>query len=162
MPARPFGAIAIVIAFAMTSCSPAYDAETRDGLRAHVVTVSEASAAGNWQAAIDELDAMTSDLAAAREDGRIDEDRFEAIVSAMEIVRLDLEAAIAAAADEAERQRLIAEQAQLQQQLQELQDQGGGATDDGGNGDSGNGDSGKGEKEKGEKDKGDKEKGDDR
>jgi hypothetical protein len=160
MRARSLGVVAIVVALSMTSCSPAYDTETRDGLRAHVVTVSEASAAGNWQAAIEELDAMTSDLAAAREDGRIDDDRFEAIASAMEFVRLDLEAAIAAAADEAERQRLIQEQAQLQQQLQQLQDQGGGATDDGVEG--GNGDADKGEKDKGDKDKGDKEKGDDR
>ncbi|TYL54225.1 hypothetical protein [Agromyces mariniharenae] len=144
MRPHPLGLVAIVVAFTMTACSPAYDAETRDGLREHVVTVSEASAAGDWQAAIDELDVMTAELATAREDGRVDDDRFEAIVGAMELVRLDLEAAIAAAADEAERQRLIEEQARLQQQIEELQDQG----DD------------KGEKGKG--DKGDKEKDDDR
>ena len=142
MRPHPLGLVAIVVAFTMTACSPAYDAETRDGLREHVVTVSEASAAGDWQAAIDELDVMTAELATAREDGRVDDDRFEAIVGAMELVRLDLEAAIAAAADEAERQRLIEEQARLQQQIEELQKQG----DD----------------DKGEKGKGDREKDDDR
>lgn len=145
MRPHPLGLVAIVVVSTLTACSPAYDAETRDGLREHVVSVSEASAAGNWQAAIDELDVMTADLATAREDGKVDDDRFEAIVAAMELVRLDLEAAIAAAAEEAERQRLIEEQARLQQQIEELQNQG----DDGGDG-------------KGEKGKGDKEKDDDR
>ncbi|MFE6254806.1 hypothetical protein [Agromyces sp. NPDC057865] len=138
------GIIAIFVAFTMTSCSPAYDAETRESLRAHVVTVSEASAAGDWQTAVDELDAMTADLAEAREDGKVDDERFEAIDSAMEFVRLDLEAAIAAAADEAERQRLIEAQAQLQQQIAELQDQGQGTGgDEGGKGGKGKGDKGK-------------------
>ncbi|NUT57382.1 MAG: hypothetical protein HOQ00_00840 [Agromyces sp.] len=145
MRPHPLGLVAIVVVSTLTACSPAYDAKTRDGLREHVVSVSEASAAGNWQAAIDELDVMTADLATAREDGKVDDDRFEAIVAAMELVRLDLEAAIAAAAEEAERQRLIEEQARLQQQIEELQNQG----DDGGDG-------------KGEKGKGDKEKDDDR
>lgn len=145
MRPHPLGLVAIVVVSTLTACSPAYDAETRDGLREHVVSVSEASAAGDWQAAIDELDVMTADLATAREDGKVDDDRFEAIVAAMELVRLDLEAAIAAAAEEAERQRLIEEQARLQQQIEELQNQG----DDGGDG-------------KGEKGKGDKEKDDDR
>ncbi|MGW4929917.1 hypothetical protein ACWEOH_12255 [Agromyces sp. NPDC004153] len=142
MRPHPLGLVAIVVAFTMTACSPAYDAETRDGLREHVVTVSEASAAGDWQAAIDELDVMTAELATAREDGQIDDDRFEAIVGAMELVRLDLEAAIAAAADEAERQRLIEEQARLQQQIEELQKQG----------DDDKGEKGKGDKEDTEKD----------
>ena len=150
----PLGVIAILVAFTMTSCSPAYDAETRESLRAHVVTVSEASAAGDWQTAVDELDAMTAELAEAREDGKVDDERFEAIASAMEFVRLDLEAAIAAAADEAERQRLIEAQAQLQQQIAELEDQGQGTGgddegDNGGKGDKG----GKGEKGKGDKGK---------
>jgi len=142
MRTRPLGLIAVIVAFTMTACSPAYDAETRDGLREHVVSVSEASAAGDWQAAIDELDVMTASLATAREDGKVDGERFDSIVAAMELVRLDLEAAIAAAADEAERQRLIEEQQRLQQQIDELQTQG----------------DGKGEKGKG---KGDKDKDDD-
>ena len=66
MRSHLLGFIAIVVASTMTACSPAYDAETRDGLREHVVTVSEASAAGDWQAAIDELDVMTAELDTAR------------------------------------------------------------------------------------------------
>jgi len=131
MRTRPLGLIAVIVAFTMTACSPAYDAETRDGLREHVVSVSEASAAGDWQAAIDELDVMTANLAKAREDGKVDGERFDSIVAAMELVRLDLEAAIAAAADEAERQRLIEEQQRLQQQIEELQTQGDGKPDKG-------------------------------
>jgi len=131
MRTRPLGLIAVIVAFTMTACSPAYDAETRDGLREHVVSVSEASAAGDWQAAIDELDVMTASLAKAREDGKVDGERFDSIVAAMELVRLDLEAAIAAAADEAERQRLIEEQQRLQQQIEDLQTQGDGKPDKG-------------------------------
>jgi len=131
MRTRPLGLIAVIVAFTMTACSPAYDAQTRDGLHEHVVSVSEASAAGDWQAAIDELDVMTANLAKAREDGKVDGERFDSIVAAMELVRLDLEAAIAAAADEAERQRLIEEQQRLQQQIEDLQTQGDGKPDKG-------------------------------
>lgn len=142
------GAIVVAATLAFTACAPAYDDDTRDGLREYVVTVSEASAAGDWPAALAALDGMATDVQAAREAGKLDDDRFETITLAMELVRQDLETAIAAAEDEAERQRLQEEQARLEQQITELQDQstnGGEQSDDGGGKDKG--------KEKG-KDKG--------
>ena len=148
MRPHPLGVIAILVAFALTSCTSSYDTETRESLRARVVTVSEASAAGDWQAAIDELDVLTAELAEEHENGKVDDERFDAIASAMELVRLDLETAIAAAADEAERQRLIEEQARLQQQIEELQNQGGGTDGGDEDGKGGTGETGKGDKGK--------------
>ena len=131
-----FAAIfALLAAFALSGCAPAYDQETADGLREHVVTISEASAAGDWQTAITELDTLASGAAAAREAGKLDSERFEKIALAMELVRQDLEAAVAAAEDDAERQRLQEEQARLQEQIDQLQNQG----DDGENGTGGEG-----------------------
>ena len=116
-------AVAVTAALALASCAPNYDAATRDGLRQHVVAVAEASAAGDWNAALSGLDVMAAQLSDARAAGKIDEERFDSILLAMELVRQDLATAIAAAADAAERQRLIDEQARLQEQIAELQDQ---------------------------------------
>lgn len=116
-------AVAVAASVTLTACtSPTYDVSTRGDLRQHVLTVAEASAAADWQAALTALDAMATKLAAAHEEGRVSEERFETIVLAMELVRQDLDAAIAAAADEAERVRLIEEQARLQEQIDRLQD----------------------------------------
>jgi len=116
-------ATTVVAALMLTSCAPAYDEATRDDLRSRVVAVSEASAGGDWQGAIDGLDALSKQVEEARDDGRLDDGRFESITHAMELVRQDLEVAIMAAAAEAERQRLEAEQAALQDQLTQLQAQ---------------------------------------
>ena len=118
-------AVAVVVAatFAIASCSPSYDAATRDGLRQHVVAVAQASAAGDWDAAIQDLDVMAAQLSDAREAGRLSDDRFNAILLAIELVRHDIDEAIAAESDAAERQRLIDEQARLQQQIAELETQ---------------------------------------
>jgi hypothetical protein len=66
---------------------------------------------------------MSAQLSDARAAGKIDEERFDSILLAMELVRQDLDTAIAAAADAAERQRLIDEQARLQEQIAQLQEQ---------------------------------------
>ncbi|MFE6257330.1 hypothetical protein [Agromyces sp. NPDC057865] len=129
-------ALAAVAALALSSCSTSYDQETKDGLRQHVVTVSEASAAGDWPTAIAELDALASEAAAAYKAGKIDDDRLENITLAMELVRQDLDSAIAAAEQEAERIRLQEQQAQLQGQIDQLQaetDSNSGPEDDPGN-----------------------------
>ena len=118
--------IAVAAVIALSSCAQAYDDATRQSLRQHVVAVSQASAAGDWQGAVAGLDVLAADLSAARDAGKVDAERFDSIVAAMEVVRSDLNAAIAAAEDEAERQRLLEEQAQLQQQITELQNQGAG------------------------------------
>src|SRR5918995_2890693 len=119
----PAAIVAAAAAMSLASCAPNYDVATRDGLRQHVIAVAEASAAGDWNAALSGLDVMGAKLSDARAAGKIDEERFDSILLAMELVRLDLDTAIAAAADAAERQRLIDEQARLQEQIAELQDQ---------------------------------------
>jgi ABC-type phosphate transport system auxiliary subunit len=148
-----FAAIfALLAALALSGCAPAYDQGTADSLREHVVTISEASAAGEWQIAITELDALGTEAAKAREAGKLESERFEKISLAMELVRQDLEAAIAAAEDDAERQRLQEEQARLQEQIDQLRnpgDGGGGGDEEGGNG----GDKGKNEDKRGGKGK---------
>jgi hypothetical protein len=107
----------------LSSCAaqPEYDPATAAGLRQHVVTVSSASAAGDWAGAAAALDAMTAEVDAARADGRIDEERLDSIVLAMELVRQDLRMAIDEAEDAAEQQRLEEEQAALQAQLDQLE-----------------------------------------
>lgn len=123
--------VALLAALALSGCGPVYDQETADGLREHVVTISEASAAGDWQSAVTELDILAKEAAKAREAGKLDSERFEKIALAMELVRQDLEAAIAAAEDDAERQRLQEEQTRLQEQIDQLQNQGSGSEEEG-------------------------------
>ncbi len=143
--------VAVTVALTLGSCaSPAYDAATRDGLRQHVLTVAEASAAGDWPTAVAGLDAMADELSTARDEGRIGEERFDTIRLAMEVVRQDLDDAIAAAADEAERQRLLDEQARLQEQIAQLQEQQDDGNDGGNDGRDGNDDDKKGDDKKGE------------
>ncbi|WP_173921445.1 hypothetical protein [Agromyces sp. Marseille-P2726] len=166
------GAIAAVLA--LSACAPTYDQETQQSFRRQVVAVSKASAAGDWQGAVTQLDVLSEELTAARADGKVDEERFNQIVTAMDLVRMDLQAAITAAAHEAERQRLQEQQAQLEQQLQDVQSQlqqqldqlqhqssgsggddesdGDGPKDKGGKGPKDKGDKGKGKDGKGEKD----------
>jgi hypothetical protein len=85
------------------------------------VTVSTASAAGDWAGALAALDAMTAEVDEAQSDGRIDPERMESILLAMELVRQDLQMAIDEAEDAAEQQRLQEEQAALQAQLDQLE-----------------------------------------
>jgi hypothetical protein len=160
MRAGPITAVMLSATLALSACAPQYDESTRADLRAQVVAVSTPSAAGDWPAATAALDELATEVTRARRDGRLDDQRFAAIVSAMELVRQDLEAAVAAAESEAERQRLEAEQAQLQEQIEQLQAEqsdpgpapapapkggGGGGEDDKGGKDDEGGKEGKGE-----------------
>jgi hypothetical protein len=144
-------AVAIIATFSLVSCAAGYDEATKDNLRERVVAVAEASAAGDWQAALNGLDAMAAELSDARAEGKVSEERFDTIVLAMELVRQDIDAAIAAAVDAAEEQQLLEEQARLQEQIAQLQEQ-----QNQGNGDGNQGnDDNKGEEDKsGEEDKG--------
>lgn len=116
-------AVAVTATLILTSCAAGYDDATKDDLREHVVAVAQASEAGDWQAALDGLDAMAAELSDARAAGKVSDERFDSIVLAMELVRQDIDAAIAAAADAAERQRLIEEQARLREQIAQLEEQ---------------------------------------
>lgn len=115
-------AVAVTATLALAACAPTYDAATKDTLRQHVVAVAEASAAGDWQTALDGLDVMAAQLADARAEGKLSEERFDSVIVAMEVVRQDLAAAIAAA-DAAEQERLLEEQTRLQEEITQLQDQ---------------------------------------
>lgn len=116
-------ATAVVGLLTLSSCAakPEYDPATAAGLREHVVTVSSASAAGDWAGALAALDAMTAEVDEAQADGRIDDQRMDSILLAMELVRQDLRMAVDEAEDAAERQRLEEEQAALQAQLDQLE-----------------------------------------
>lgn len=116
-------AIGLAGLLTLSSCAaePEYDAATAESLREHVVTVSTASAAGDWAGALTALDAMSAEVDEARADGRIDEERMDSILLAMQLVRQDLRMAIDAEEDAAERQRLEEEQARLQAELDRLQ-----------------------------------------
>jgi hypothetical protein len=117
-------AVAVAAGLALSSCaSPGYDEATSGQLRGHVVTVAEASAAGDWPTALAALDTMADELTAAEAEGRVDDERYRSIVMAMELVRQDLETAIDEAEDAAEQARLQEEQARLQAELQQLQEQ---------------------------------------
>lgn len=144
-------AMAVAVTLSLGGCAPGYDAVTRDSLREHVVAVAEASAAGDWPAALAGLDVMAEELADARAEGKVSEERFVSVVLAMELVRKDLASEIAAA-DAAEQQRLLEEQARLEEQIAQLQDQQNQGNDD---------DKGKGNKDEDNNDEGDEDKGGD-
>ena len=116
-------ATGLVALLTLSSCAaePAYDPTTAASLREHVVTVSSASAAGDWAGALAALDAMTAEVDEAQAEGRIDEQRTDSILEAMELVRQELQLAIDEAEDAAERQRLEEEQAKLQERLDQLE-----------------------------------------
>jgi hypothetical protein len=116
-------AIGVIGLLTLSSCAaqPEYDPATAAGLREHVVTVSSASAAGDWAGALAALDAMTAEVDEAQADGRIDDQRMDSILLAMELVRQDLRMAVDEAENAAERQRLEEEQAALQAQLDQLE-----------------------------------------
>ena len=150
---RAAAATAIAAVLALSGCSaPSYQAETAAELRGDVHAIAASSAAGDWAAAVAGLDEMADRLERAHSNGRLDDDRFQAIAAAMTLVRKDLEVAILAAQSEAERQELLDAQATLEERLRELTEQqqsagggddgssgggGGGGSDSGGSGDSG-------------------------
>lgn len=121
LPLAAATALSGVLMLSACASEPAYDAATAAGLREHVVTVSTASAAGDWAGALAALDTMTAEVDEAQADGRIDAQRMDKILLAMELVRQDLQLAIDEAEDAAEQQRLEEEQAALQAQLDQLQ-----------------------------------------
>lgn len=116
-------ATGLLALLALSSCAaqPTYGPATAASLREHVVTVSSASAAGDWAGALAALDAMTAEVDEAQAEGRIDDQRTDSILDAMGLVRQELQMAIDEAADAAERQRLEEEQAKLQERLDQLE-----------------------------------------
>lgn len=83
-------------ALLLAGCASDYGAQTAAELQARVVTVTDASAAGDWLTASTAVDELAADAADARAEGLITEARYDRIMAAIELVRAELEAAIAA------------------------------------------------------------------
>ena len=91
----PAAAIAVALTFGLSACNPAED--TSVALHTSVVKVAERAVAGDHAGALAELALLDRDVTSALDAGRIDADREQKIRAAIELVRADLEAALAAA-----------------------------------------------------------------
>lgn len=127
---------AIVVAAAiaiLAGCAqaPAYDPTTAERLQSQVLAVSTSTSQGDWAGASTRLMELEASAAEALARGDITQERFDAIIAALQLVRGDVDAAIAqleeearaaqAAADakaaaDAEAARIAAEEAARQQE----------------------------------------------
>lgn len=101
--------------------APAYEPETAERLQQHVLAVSTSSAEGDWAGASTRLMELEASAATALARGEITRERYDAIMSALALVRADIDAAIAEAeraaaeaAAQAEAERQAAEEAARQ------------------------------------------------
>ena len=98
---RRFGILAVIAAsLVLSGCAgdePLYDAGAADRLQQQVLTVSETSAAGDFETALLRLDELVVQVNDALARGEITPERHQSILSAIELVRADLLAAIEAA-----------------------------------------------------------------
>lgn len=88
--------VPVLAALLLAGCTSGYSPETAAGLQARVVTVTDASAAGDWATASTALAELAADAADARADGLITEARYDTIMAAIALVDAELEAALAA------------------------------------------------------------------
>lgn len=93
--ALPAVVIAVALTFGLSGCNTPGD--TSAAMHTSVVQIAERAAAGDYAGALAELALLDRDVAAALAAGRIDTAREQEIRAAMELVRADLEAALAAA-----------------------------------------------------------------
>ncbi|MBT2517389.1 hypothetical protein J7E29_08090 [Streptomyces sp. ISL-90] len=91
----PAAAIAVTLTFGVSACSSAE--QTADAMRTSVVQIGERAVAGDFTGALAELQLLERDVTVALDTGRIDADREQVIRGAIDLVRADLEAALAAA-----------------------------------------------------------------
>ncbi|MET0590923.1 MAG: serine/threonine-protein kinase [Naasia sp.] len=129
-PARPgapaypavTGELADSIAALQTSADGdgfAYDAQVT--IQSDVLAVSDAAAADDLEAASTALDRVATDLDLAATSDQVTSSRYRDMRTSIDLVRADIEAAEAAAAEaaaEAERQRQAEEQARLEEERQ--------------------------------------------
>jgi hypothetical protein len=87
----PAAAIAVALAFGLSACNSAEN--TGAAMHTSVVQIAERAAAGDYAGALAELALLDRDVTAALDAGHIDADREQEIRAAMELVRVDLEAA---------------------------------------------------------------------
>lgn len=87
--------IATALALGLTACTPDDGAATE--LRGSVVEIAERAAANDFTGALAELDLLVEDVDAAVQEGAIATSQEKEIRAAIDLVRTDLEAAVAAA-----------------------------------------------------------------
>ena len=133
---------AIVAAIAgslLAGCAgaPAYEPETAELLQQHVLAVSTSTAEGDWPGASTRLMELEASAATALARGEITQERYDAIMSALALVRADVDAAIAAeeaaaaeAAAQAEAERQAAEEAARQAEEEDRKGPGNGGKKD--------------------------------
>lgn len=93
--ALPAAAIAVALTFGLSACNTAED--TPAAMHTSVVQIAERAAAGDYAGALAELALLDRDVTSAFDSGRIDADREQEIRAAIDLVRADLEEALAAA-----------------------------------------------------------------
>lgn len=113
--ATVFAAVALAGTLLLAGCaSPAaYSEETAQDLQQRVLAVTDAAASADYPAAqtrIDELRAAANDALAR---GDLSEERHAAIMSALDLVEADVDAALAAEAAAAEEAARVAEEQRL-------------------------------------------------
>ena len=91
----PTAAIAVALTFGLSACNS--PEQTADAMHTSVVQIAERAVAGDFAGALAELQLLERDVTVALDAGRIDADREQAIRAAIDLVRADLEAAVAAA-----------------------------------------------------------------
>ncbi|RZU67016.1 hypothetical protein EV379_3391 [Microterricola gilva] len=89
-----FGAMTLLPLAACTSSSPELDAPAATQLQSAVLLVTESSAAGDFAAALQQLDAVEAALLDASVDEQLSAARAARIHAAIMLVRADLEAAM--------------------------------------------------------------------
>lgn len=91
----PAAVIAVALTFGLAACNTAEDTST--AMHNSVVQIAERAVAGDYAGALAELALLDRDVTSALDAGRIDTDREQEIRAAIDLVRADLEAALAAA-----------------------------------------------------------------
>lgn len=91
----PAAVIAVALSFGLSACTSTE--QTADAMHSSVVQIAERAVAGDFVGALAELELLDRDVTVALDTGRIDPDREQVIRAAIELVRADLEAALAAA-----------------------------------------------------------------
>ncbi|HEU0182731.1 MAG TPA: hypothetical protein VFR16_11125 [Agromyces mariniharenae] len=90
--ALPAVVLAAGLALGLSACAASSE-NTAAAMHASVVQISERAAAGDYAGALAELALLERDVATAAENGSIDAAREAEILTAMDVVRADLEAA---------------------------------------------------------------------
>lgn len=106
---------AAVTAALLAGCAPsssAYDDGAAEQLQQHVLAVSSASAEADWATAATRSMELEAAATTALARGEITQERFDAIMAALALVRADIEAAVAAAEEEAARNEQAEEDSQ--------------------------------------------------